>query len=66
MNKHQFVTITETSKMPDVVNHAIQRGIPGVTVVCAICGEIRKVYEDGEVVVVKLGDDHKHLNDQST
>ena len=52
--------------MPDVVNHAIQRGIPGVTVVCAICGEIRKVYEDGEVVVVKLGDDHKHLNDQST
>jgi hypothetical protein len=48
--RHQFIKITECTKpIPNV--HSVHRGIAGVIVGCAICGEVREIYEDGKLKV---------------
>lgn len=44
---HQFIKITDIDKSRTGANR-----IPGVSVVCVECGEVRKAYEDGTIEVV--------------
>ena len=59
--KHQFVVMRETSKMPPApaTPGIIARSISGVRTACALCGEIRDVFEDGTVQIVKSGNEQE-------
>ena len=39
---HQFMKTSELNT----------RGVAGVAVVCAICGEVRFVYQNGEITII--------------
>lgn len=45
---HQWIKITDIDKSRTGANR-----IPGVSVVCVECGEVRRAYEDGVMEVVK-------------
>lgn len=46
--KHQFIKIADVDKPYQVGN----RNMPGVSLGCALCGEIRELYIDGNLSVV--------------
>ena len=50
---HQFISLGETTKAITSLRQKY-----GVKVICALCGEIRDLWPDGEVTV--------HFNDQPT
>lgn len=50
---HQFINVREIRK----------QGTTGAAVVCAICGEVRNIYEDGTVNIIIPGDIGKLIND---
>jgi len=55
---HQYIKITDIDK-PLI---GTQRGIPGAIVACAICGEVKNVWSDGVMEVVKDGNKKLHGN----
>lgn len=54
---HNFVRINDASKQRSNEGEPVSWNgmIDGATVGCVHCGEIRTVYSDGEVRLVKLG-----------
>lgn len=61
LHKHQFVYVGEASK---VVGPSLQpRSLVGSTYVCLDpeCGEVRRVFPDGDVKVAKEGLPEKEL-----
>lgn len=56
---HQFIKVSEISKgRPDSLPS--MHGIAGAEVVCALCGQVRRVWSDGRIqVVYESGSDVK-------
>ena len=51
IHEHQFLMVAEVSKpIPDS-----QRFVSGIISVCSSCGEIRHIFADGIIKVVKEG-----------
>ncbi len=57
MLKHQFIKIVDIDK-PDPRYQTVK--VPGVTAVCAICGETKDLFADGFVKVIVPGDPKLH------
>lgn len=53
---HQYIKITDIDKPLQ----GTMRGIPGAIVVCAVCGEVKNVWSDGVMEVVKEGNKKLH------
>ena len=49
--KHQFEKVDGATK----AQLGSQRGIPGVEVVCVMCGQTRKAFVDGSIMVTNDG-----------
>jgi len=52
---HQFIKVVEVDKTIGGEVGASRR-IPGAIVVCAECGEVRKMYADGEVYIALISE----------
>lgn len=51
--KHDFIRINDVMKPRAGVSS--MNGIHGAEVGCVLCGEVRRVYADGEVSLIKKG-----------
>lgn len=56
-HEHDFHRIGEVSKFPEgSTAESLPRPVPGVEVVCVVCGEVRRAYADGKVSIAVEGD----------
>lgn len=54
--KHQFLPSVEVSKMKGETPEEHRSGFTkGILTICALCGQVRKVFEDGQVIIVEIG-----------